>query len=113
MVKEILSAAGVTFAQGRFLRMPDGTHAVYFDDTEVDAADPTGRTSEGGLPRVVAHDVTVEVYEPAPDNTTEAAIEAELDARGISWSKQDRYWLKDLQRYQVIYEFTYHTKRRI
>lgn len=113
MINEILKASGVTFAQGRFLRMPDGTHAVYFDDTEVDAADPTGRTSEGGLPRVVTHNVTVEVYEPAPDNATEAAIEAELDARGISWSKQDRYWLKDLQRYQVIYEFTYHTKRRI
>lgn len=105
MIRDILSAAGVEYAQGRFIQMPAGTHAVYFDDIEVDSADvsPVG---------VCTHSVTVEVYEPTPDDALEAAIEAELDARSISWTKQDRYWLKDLQRYQVIYEFTYHTKRR-
>jgi tetratricopeptide (TPR) repeat protein len=40
----------------------------------------------------------------------ETAIEAELDARGIPWSKQDRYWLQDVQRYQVIYTFSYTSK---
>lgn len=110
MVNEILTAAAVEYAQGRFISMPEGTHAVYFDDIETETADPVASV---GMPRIYHHNVTVEVYEPAPDDATEAAIEAELDARGISWSKQDRYWLKDLQRYQVIYEFTYHTKRRI
>jgi hypothetical protein len=88
--------------------MPAETHAVYFDDVTVETADrvPTG----GPLPRIVTHDVTVEVYEPSPDDETEAAIEAELDARGIPWSKQDRYWLQDAQRYQVIYTFSYTTK---
>ena len=71
--------------------------------TTPDLAGPSG---------IYEHSVTVEVYEPAPDDNTELAIEAELDARGIAWAKQDRYWLKDPQRYQVIYEFTYHTKRR-
>lgn len=109
MIKEILTAAGVEHAQGRFLRMPTGTHAVYFDDVETETAD---RVASPGMPRVYHHDVTVEVYEPAPDDATESAIEAELDARALPWTKQDRYWLPSEQRYQVIYEFTYTEKRR-
>lgn len=110
MIKDILTAAGVEFAQGRFITMPKGTHAVYFDDVETETADPV---ASEGTPRIYHHNVTVELYEPAPDDAAEAAIEAELDARALPWSKQDRYWLKDLQRYQVIYETTYHNKRRI
>ena len=109
MIKTILSAAGVEYAQGRFLRMPEGTHAVYFDDIEVETADRTPSTT---APRIYHHSVTVEVYEPAPDDATETAIEAELDARGIAWSKQDRYWLKDLQRYQTVYDFEYTNKSK-
>lgn len=112
MIREILTATGVEYAQGRFIRMPAGTHAVYFDDIEVDAPDRVELSSQEGPPRIYTHSITVELYEPAPDDAAETAIEAELDARGIPWSKQDRYWLKDLQRYQVIYEFTYITKRR-
>lgn len=109
MITEILTAAGVEYAQGRFITMPKGTHAVYFDDVETETADPV---ASEGLPRIYHHAVTVELYEPEPDDAAESAIEAELDARGLPWTKQDRYWLKDLQRYQVIYETTYHTKRR-
>lgn len=109
MIKKILTAARVTFSQARFIRLPAETHAVYFDDIEVEAADPVAVT---GLPRIYHHDVTVEVYEPAPDDDTEAAIEAELDARGVEWSKQDRFWLKDLQRYQTVYNFTYTSKSK-
>ena len=109
MLNDILNAAGVEFARGRFIRIPEGTHAVYFDDIEVETADRTG-TPIAGAPRIYHHNVTVEVYEPAPDDTAEAAIEAELDARGLPWTKQDRYWLKDLQRYQVVYEFSYTSK---
>lgn len=107
MINDILTAAGVEYKQGRFLRMPEGTHAVYFDDVEVETAD---RVASVRMPRIYHHNVTVEVYEPAPDDTTEHAIEAELDARGLSWSKQDRDWLKDSQRYQTVYEFAYTSK---
>jgi len=110
MIKAILTAAGVEHAQGRFLRMPAGTHAVYFDDIEVSAADRVESPGTGGLPRIYTHNVTVEVYEPAPDDPTENAIEQELDARGLDWNKQDRYWLKDSQRYQTVYEFAYTSK---
>lgn len=109
MVIEILTDAGVEYAQGRFISMPEGTHAVYFDDIETETADPV---ASAGSPRIYHHNVTVEVYEPAPDDDIENAIEAELDARGLSWAKQDRYWLKDLKRYQVIYEFSYTSKSK-
>ena len=110
MIKDILTAAGVDHAQGRFLCMPDWTHAVYFDDIEVVAADRVTPPTSAGLPRYYNHNISVELYEPAPDDAAEAAIEAELDARGLSWTKQDRYWLKDVQRYQVVYEFAYTAK---
>lgn len=109
MVKEILTAAGVEHAQGRFLRLPNDTCAVYFDDIEVTTADRVP-SSDVTPPRIYTHNVTIEVYEPAPDDATETAIEAELDARCLEWSKQDRYWLKDLQRYQTVYEFAYTSK---
>ena len=113
MVNEILTAAGVKYAQGRFIRMPAGTHAVYFDDIEATAADRVASPTAGGLPRIYTHNITVEVYEPAPDDLAETKIETELDSRGLSWTKQDRYWLKDLQRYQTVYEFAYTSKSKI
>ena len=109
MIKDILATAGVEHAQGRFIRMPEGTYAVYFDDIESETADRTGAPT-AGTPRINHHSVTVEVYEPTPDDAIEAAIEAELDARELPWTKQDRYWMQDLQRYQVIYEFNYSSK---
>ena len=109
MIKDILTAAGVEFAQGRFITMPKGTHAVYFDDVETETADPV---ASEGMPRIYHHNVTVELYEPAPDDAAEAAIEAELNARGILWTKEARYWLQNVQRYQVVYEFNYNEKRR-
>ena len=112
MIKEILKAAGVLFQEdgGRFLRLPDQTYADIFDDINTDGADAVPGVPN--LTRVYTHDVRVEVYEPTPDDTKEAAIEAGLDARGIPWTKQARYGLQDVQRYQVIYEFTYTEKRR-
>jgi hypothetical protein len=112
MIKEILTAAGVEHAQGRFLRMPAGTHAVYFDDIETETADRVETLPPKGLPRIYHHDVTIELYEPAPDDIAENAIESELDRRGLEWTKQDRYWLKDLQRYQTVYEFSYTNKTK-
>lgn len=102
MINDILTAAGIPNRETRFLRIPDGTYAVWFDDITADGPD--------GANRIFTHDLTVELYEPKPDDDAEAAIEAELDARGLPWTKQARYWLGDAQRYQVIYEFTYITK---
>jgi len=102
MIDEILTAAGLNHKETRFVRLPEGTHAVWFDDVTTDGPD--------GYNRIYTHDVTVELYEPKPDPTAEAALEAELDARGLPWTKQARYWLDDVQRYQVVYEFTYYTK---
>lgn len=110
MVNEILSATGIKYARGRFLRLPEVTCAIYFDNVEVITADRVTPPTRAGLPRIYRHDVSVELYEPAPDDATEAAIEAELDARGIPWTKEDRYWLQDVQRYQVLYDFSYTIK---
>lgn len=105
MIKKILTAAGVKHRRTRFLTPPASTYAVYMDDQSTDGPD--------GINAVITHDYTVELYEPSPDDEAEAAVEAALDAEGLRWTKQDRYWLQDVQRYQVIYEFTYIEKRRI
>ena len=110
MVKNILTAAGIPFRQGRFPKPPTGTYAVYFDDKDVDGADWLQTVPAEGLPCVYHHDVTVEVYEPKPDDEAEAAIEAAFKAQGLPWAKEDRYWLQSEQMYQVIYEFSYTDK---
>lgn len=99
MINEILTASGVPFRETQFLRPPAKTYAVYMDDVTADGPDDANR--------IFTHDVTVELYEPKPDPDAEQAIEAELNSRGIKWTKQSRYWLQDVQRYQVIYEFSY------
>lgn len=104
MIKNILTAAGIEFRQTRFPSPPAGTYAVYMDDVSTDGPDY--------INRIYTHDYTIEVYEPTPDDAAEQAIEAALDAAGLRWTKQDRYWLQSEQRYQVIYEFTHIEKRR-
>ena len=99
MINTILKAAGVPFRRSRFTQPPAGTYAVYMDDVSTDGPD--------GINRIFTHDITVEVYEPKPDDKAEAAIEEAINAQGLQWTKQDRYWLQTEQRYQVIYEFSY------
>ena len=106
MVDKILKQAGVKYRQSRYTATPlPSTYAVYFDDREAGGAD--------GINCLIAHNITIEVYESKPDDATEAAIEAALDAFGLEWTSQARYWIREEQRYQVIYEFTYIEKRRI
>lgn len=111
MVEEILTAAGLEYRQGRFIKPPVKTYAVYFDDVDVDGPDPL-LSETMALTRICRHDVRIELYEPKPDPNAEEALETHLDDRGLPWTKEDRYWLDDAQRYQVLYEFTYITKRR-
>ena len=107
MIKTILAASGIPHRQGRFLSPPAATYAVYFDSQEASGADPIP-----GAPKIIRHDCTVELYEPKADLEAETALEEALDAQGLEWTKQDRYWLSNVQRYQVIYEFSYNEKRR-
>lgn len=104
MINDILTAAGVQYRRSRFLHPPAGIYAVYTDDVTAGGAD--------GINCIFTHDYTVELYEPSPDDAAEAAIEAALDDAGREWEKQDRYWLQDVQRYQVVYTFTHIEKRR-
>ena len=110
MIKKLLTAAGVLHRRGRFPGPPEGTYAVYFDDIDADGADPDRSGTPGGPPRIYHHNVRVELYEAKPDDEKEAAIEAELDAWGLPWTKDDRYWIQTEQLYQVIYEFSYTSK---
>lgn len=105
MINTILKASGVPYRESRYPHPPAKTYAVYFDDQDAHGPDPFP-----GVPKVVTHNVTVELYEPEQDPAAEAAIEAQLNAAGLDWTKQARYWLQNAQRYQVIYEFTYITK---
>lgn len=104
MVNDILSRAKITRRQARHTQPPAETYAVYFDDIEADGAD--------NVVLLYRHDVSIELYEPTPDDDAEARLEAQLNAQGLMWTKQDRYWLQDRQRYQVVYEFSYIQKVR-
>ena len=103
MVKQILTSSGIPFRRARYPSPPAGTYIVYMDDITTDGPD--------GLNWLYTHDITLEVYEPKPDDAAEATIEAALNAAGIAWTKQERYWLQSEQRYQVVYEFSYTEKR--
>lgn len=105
MVSEILTAAGIKNRRSRFVKPPAGTYAVWMDDVTTDGPD-------GMPPRIFSHDVTVELYEDKPDDVAVAALEAQLTAHGLRWTKQDRYWIQSEQFYQTIYEFSYIEKRR-
>lgn len=106
MVNEILTAAGIKNRRSRFVKPPAGTYAVWMDNVTADGPD-------GMPPRIFSHDVTVELYEDKPDDVAVAALEAQLAARGLHWTKQDRYWIQSEQFYQTIYEFSYIEKRRM
>lgn len=107
MIDDILSTAAVNSRQGRHQRPPSGTYAVWFDDHDVTMPD---RVDGFILPYICEHSVRIELYEELPDPRAEAALEAELRARGLAFEKEDRYWLQDVQRYQVIYTLTYTAK---
>jgi hypothetical protein len=108
VINEIMTASGIPFRQGRFYTPPAETYAITFDDHEVRGPDVIAP----GASVVIRHDCMVELYEPRPDPEAEAAIEAALLSRSITWTKEDRYWLQNMQRYQVVYEFSYNEKRR-
>lgn len=105
MVKSILTAAGIQGRRGRFTGKAPDIYVVWMDDITTDGPD--------GLPNALRrHDVTLELYEGKPDDAAETALETAIAAEGLAYTKQDRYWLQTEQLYQVVYEFSYHEKRR-
>lgn len=105
MVKEILAAAGIQGRGSRFAKPPAGTYAVWFDDITTDGPD-------GMPPRIFTHDVTLEIYASKKDDAALQALEAQLNARGLHWTRQDWLWIQSEQMYQAIYEFSHIEKRR-
>lgn len=105
MIKTIMRAADLPGWEAWTNNPPLGNYVLYFDDVTTDGPD--------GHPWIRQHDVTLELYEPMAAPDVEAALETAISAQGLQWTKQARYWLKDLKRFQVIYEFTYFEKRRI
>ena len=103
MVDKILTQAGFvlneTYKETRFLNPPKVTYAVYNDSYESRGAD--------NLNLIKEHDITIEVYSYVADKATEKNIEDVLDALGIEYVKQERFWIQAEQLYQVIYEFSY------
>ena len=102
MIKEILNAAQIPSREARFSDPPAGTYAVYFDSTTADGPDGTNR--------IFTHDCTVELYAPVIDPETKAALEREMNVRGIHYTTQCWYWLDSVRRYQEVYEFTFTNK---
>lgn len=105
MVKDILTGAGIPGRGSRHVKPPAGTYAVWRDDIETDGADDMP-------PGIYKHNVTVELYEPRPDEQAVEKLEAGLGARGLHWSKEDRFWIASEGMYQTIYNFAYIEKRR-
>lgn len=107
MIDEILTEAlgADKYRPNRFPNPPAGTFAVTMDDIETDGPD-------GQPPVIFHHGVTIELYAPKPDPTAEAALEASMSARGLHWTKEDRFWIASEKLYQTIYEFDYTEKRR-
>ena len=103
MVKQVLTDAGFvenkTFKETRFLKAPTTTYAVFLDSFTRRGAD--------GLNLIKDHDYTIELYSYKPDPDAEARIEASLDALGLEYDKDERYWIQGEQLYQTIYTFNF------
>lgn len=106
MVNKILTGAGFvlnkTYKETRFLNPPTTSYVVYTAARDVRGADY--------LNLIVEHDITIELYQYAPDPESEKSIENQFDLNGIEYTKQPRYWIQEAQLYQVIYEFSFITK---
>ena len=102
MISKMLAGTGIPFRRARFPAPPAGSYIVYTDDISTDGPDE--------IPALLTHALTLELYEAVPDDAAEAAVETAIAARGLQWDKQDRYWLQDAQRYQVVYEFEFTEK---
>lgn len=107
MTKALLTAAGIPAKESRFADPPSTTYAIFFDDIDAGGADYADLLH--------THDITVELYSPTitAAKAAETALEQQLRDSGLSWTRQARYWLDDIRRYQTIYEYTTYEKRSV
>lgn len=105
MVEDIFEAVGLSYKKSRFLKPPNSTYAVYTDDSSSRGSDEKNLIEE--------HNITIEVYSEKIDEEIEIKIEKELDKRGLEYEKQDWYYIKSEQIFQLIYEFSYIKKKGI
>lgn len=110
MIEKILKASGLPYRQSYFPRLPSRTCVVYFDDVELDGADRVTPLSAAGLPCIYHHDIRLELYAIQADAASEAVLEAQIRAQGLTFKKYDREWLPDVQRYLTNYELSYTSK---
>lgn len=105
MIKEILNAATIPAQAARFPD-PPAVHAVYFDSQDTDAPDIN---PDIGPAAGILHDCTVELYAPsiAAGDPALHRLQEQLDARGLRYSTQGWYWLREIQQYQEIIEFSH------
>ena len=101
MTSKILTAAAIPHQEAQYPDPPDGTYAVWLDSVDADGSDSDNC--------IFSHDITIELYAPTIPAGSEdrARLLAELNARGIHYTTQGWYWLKELRRYQEIVEFSY------
>lgn len=102
MVKEILDVTGLPYKESRFLTPPKTTYAVYHD--------AINRRGGDNINLISQHDVTIELYSHKVDPVAETKLESTLDALGIEYDKQPRYWIQEEQLFQTVYDFTYYQK---
>ena len=109
MIHEILQGAGfridATYRQTVFLHPPTVPFVVFFDDVDADGTDDGCE--------VLTHDIRIELYSsvnPAPQS--EKAIESELAARGLHYSKTGRTWIQSERYYMTVYDFSYIEKEQ-
>ena len=93
------------YRETKFKIPPKEDYCVWNDSKRVYGADKKNLIEE--------HNVSIELYEYSPNNDLEESIEARLDELGIAYDKQERYWLDDEKLFQIVYEFSYLTKRGV
>lgn len=104
MIKAILMAAAIPHQEAQYPDPPQGTFAVWMDSIDGDGADDSVD--------ILEHNCTIELYAPTTPvgNEDRARLLAELGSRGVHYTTQGWYWLKDLRRYQEVITFTHYEK---
>ena len=106
-INQILQAAGfienVTYTQTVFVKPPQRTFVVYFDDVDADGSDYTTD--------IFTHSVRLELYSPnRADPAAEKRLEATFRQYGIHYRKLGRTWLESERYFLTTYYFDFTEK---
>ena len=106
-INEILQAAGfvesVTYTQTVFVKPPQRTFVVYFDDVDADGSDYTTD--------IFTHSVRLELYSPnRADAAAERRLESALGSRGVHYNRLGRSWLESERYFLTTYYFDFTEK---